>query len=200
MKKGWLVVRKKEMTKIRMDEKFVPVTVVELLPQEIVRYKTAEKDGYLCAVVGVEKKQLKKEKGQKIEYTMVTEFGVDEWFVQGHEAGKALDASFLEWVTVVDVIWFSKGKGFQGMVKKWHVKGMWATHGHKFTRTGGSKGNRKPRRTMKWHPHAGHMGTERITLKDIQIVDSFDKDKEHLFVLRGSLPGAYNWLLSLIIK
>jgi ribosomal protein L3 len=62
MSKLGLVVSKKEMTKMRIDDKFVPVTLVKIVPQEVVRYKTKEKDGYACAVIGVEKKLLKKEK------------------------------------------------------------------------------------------------------------------------------------------
>ena len=70
--KGVLVVSKQEMTKMWIDDKFVAVTLVKLLPQEIVRFKTNEKDGYVAAVVGVEKKELNKEKGQKVDYSMVT--------------------------------------------------------------------------------------------------------------------------------
>jgi large subunit ribosomal protein L3 len=86
------------------------------------------------------------------------------------------------------------------MVKKFHIKGGWATHGHKFARTGWSKGNRKPRRVLKWHPHAGHMGAERITLRNIPVIDKIVKDNETLVVLKWSLPGSYNWLITLTIK
>ncbi len=106
----------------------------------------------------------------------------------------------LEGVVQVDVTGTAKGKGFQGMVKKFHIKGGWATHGHKFTRTGWSKWNRKPRRTLKGHPHAGHMGTQRVTLKNIPIIDKIVKDNETLVVLKGSIPGSYNSLLTLTIK
>jgi ribosomal protein L3 len=66
------------MTKMWIEDSFVPVTLVQLLPQEIVRYKTQEKDGYVSAVVGVEKKELKKEKGQKIVYKRTREYKVDD--------------------------------------------------------------------------------------------------------------------------
>ena len=200
MNKGWLIVAKKEMTKMWIDNNFVPVTLVQLIPQEIVRYKTQEKDGYVSAVVGVEKKELKKDKGQKIKYKKTQEYKVDDSFVSTHEAWSVLDLALLEWVTQVDVTGEAKGKGFQGMVKKFHIKGGWATHGHKFTRTGWSKGNRKPRRTLKGHPHAGHMGTLRVTLKNIPVIDKIIKDNETLVVLKGSIPGAYNSLLTLTIK
>jgi len=185
---------------MRIDDNFVPVTLVQLLPQEIIRYKTQEKDGYVSVVVGLEKKELKKEKGQKIVYKKMQEYKIDDSFVSSHEAGSLLDLALFEWVEYVDVTWTSKGKGFQGMVKKFHIKGGWATHGHKFTRTGWSKGNRKPRRTLKGHPHAGHMWDQRITLKHIPILDKIIKDNETLVVLKGSVPGAYNSLLTLTIK
>lgn len=200
MDKGWLIVSKKEMTKMWIEDNFVPVTLVQLLPQEIVRYKTQEKDGYVSAVVGVEKKELKKDKGQKIKYKRTQEYKVDDSFVSTHEAGCVLDLALLEGVTQVDVTGIAKGKWFQGMVKKFHIKGGWATHGHKFTRTGWSKGNRKPRRTLKGHPHAGHMGTQQVTLKNIPILDKIIKDNETLVVLKWSIPGAYNSLLTLTIK
>ena len=63
-----------------IDNDFVPVTLVQLVPQEIVRYKTQEKDGYVSAVVGVEKKELKKDKGQKISYKKMQEYKVDDSF------------------------------------------------------------------------------------------------------------------------
>lgn len=199
MNKGWLIVKKKEMTKMWIENNFVPVTLVQLVPQEIVRYKTQEKDGYVSAVVGVEKKELKKEKGQKIVYKKMKEHRVDDDFISAHAVGSILDLALLEWITQVDVTGISKGKGFQGPVKKFHIKGWWATHGHKFRRTSGSKGNRKPRRVLKWYPHAGHMWAERITLKNIPVLDKIVKDNELLVVLKWSLPGSYNWFLTLTI-
>jgi large subunit ribosomal protein L3 len=198
--KGGLLVSKQEMTKLWMDDNFVPATVVKILPQEIVRYKTTDKDKYQAVIIGTDKKEPQTKKWKKIVYKTIREFPVDDQFIQNNPVGKIIDTEFLKDVQSVDVIGTSKGKGFQGMVKKWHVKGMWATHGHKFTRTGWSKGNRKPRRTMKGHPHAGHMGTERVTLKNKAIIDTFSKDTEQYLVLKGSLPGARNGLLQLIVK
>lgn len=200
MTKGWLIVAKKEMTKMWVNDNFVPVTLVQLLPQEIVRYKTQEKDWYLAAVVGVGKKELKKEKGQKIVYKKMQEYKVDNDFFSNYQVGKILDFWLLEWVNQVDVVGISKWKWFQWMIKRCWAKWMPATHGHKFTRTWWSKGNRKPRRTLKWHPHAGHMWIQRITLKNVPIVDKVIKNSELLLVLKGSLPGSYNSLLTLLIK
>lgn len=200
MTKGGLIVKKKEMTKMWIEDAFVPVTLVQLVPQEIVRYKTQEKDGYVAAVIGVGKKELKKEKGQKIIYRKMQEYRVDDAFVSAHQAGSLLDLTLLDGISIIDVTGISKGKGFQGMVKRCGIKWWSATHGHKFTRTWWSKGNRKPRRTLKGHPHAGHMGDQQITLKNIPVIDKIEKDNESLLVLKGSLPGSYNSFLTLTIK
>jgi len=192
MHKWWLIVKKLEMTKIWVNDAFTAVTLVKVLPQEIIRYKTEEADGYIAAVIGVEKKEVPSKKGTKNTYTMVSEFKVDPEFIAANEAGKILTADFVEGVETVNATANTIGKGFQGMVKKWHVKGMGATHGHKFTRTGGSKGNRKPRRVMKGHPHAGHMGNEQVTIKDIKLLDVMKREGEEVLVLKGSLPGTYN--------
>lgn len=200
MIKWWLIVAKKEMTKMWIDDTFLPVTLVKVVPQEVLRYKTQEKDGYVAAVIGADKKTLKKEKWQKVAYSTVVELKVDEDFIKNNETGKILDSTLLEGVTLVDVIWYAKGKGYQGVMKRHHAEGWPKTHGSKFHRHIGSLGNRKPRRTLKWHPHAGHMGTQRVTLQKIQVVDKLSRDDEQLIVLRWSLPGAYNGLLQLIIK
>ena len=190
--KWGIVVAKQDMTKMRFDDKFVAVTLVKVLPQEIIRYKTVEKDGYVSAVVGVEKKELNKEKGEKVDYSLMTEFPVDDAFLSAHQAWDILDASLFDGITSVTVVGMTKGKGYQGMIKRWHIKGGSATHGHKFTRSGGSKGNRKPRRTMKGHPHAGHMWLEQVTIKKIPLVSNFEKDWEKFLVVKGSLPWARN--------
>lgn len=200
MHKGWLVVSKKEMTKIWKDDKFLTVTLAQILPQEILRYKNSEKDWYNCAVIWVEKKELKKTKWKKVSYNMVTEFPVDEEFVKNNEVGKNIDMKFMEWITNVDVVWYSKGKGYQWVMKIFHTKWWPKTHWSKFHRHVGSMWNRKPRRTLKWHPHAGHMWNARVTLKRIDILDVYNNDKEQIVVLKWSLPWCYNWLLKLIVN
>lgn len=197
--KWGIVVAKQDMTKMWIDDKFVAVTLVKVLPQEIIRYKTQEKDGYLSAVVWVEKKDLNKEKGQKIEYSMVTEFPIDESFVSAHQAWEVLDSALFDGVASITVVGMTKGKWYQGMVKRCHVKWGGATHGHKFTRSWGSKGNRKPRRTMKGHPHAWHMGWEQVTIKKIPLVSKVERDWEKLLVVKGSLPGARNSKLKFFV-
>ncbi len=198
--KWGLVVAKKEMTRLWIDGKMVPVTMVEVLPQKIVRYKTVEKDGYQAAVIGVDEVETKKEKGQKLAYDMQAEFDVDDAYVASHEAGSVLDLSSMDGVQSVEVKWTSKWKWYQWAMKRFHLQGGPETHGSKFHRHIWSMGNRKPRRTMKNHPHAGHMWDETITLKHVQIIDSMKRDNEQILLVKGSLPGARNGKLKFIIE
>lgn len=199
MNKWGLVVAKKEMTKMWIDDKFMPVTLVKVLSQEIVRYKTEEKDGYDAMVVWVEKKELNKEKGNKISYKAMMEFAVDGEIMQNNQIWNQVNSEILNGATVVDVIGTTKGKGFQGVMKRFNTKGGPHTHGSKFHRQVWSLGNRKPRRVQKGHPHAGHMWNERMTLKNRNILDVISQNGEELLILKGSLPGSYNGLLKLVI-
>ena len=198
--KWGLVVAKKEMTRLWIDGKMVPVTMVEILPQKIVRYKTVEKDGYQAAVIGVDEVETKKEKGQKLAYDMQAEFDVDDAYVSSHEAGSVLDLSSMDGVKTVEVKWTSKWKWYQWAMKRFHLQGGPETHGSKFHRHIWSMGNRKPRRTMKNHPHAGHMWDETITLKHVEIIDCMKRDNEEILLVKGSLPGARNGKLKFIIE
>ena len=198
--KWGLVVAKKEMTRLWIDGKMVPVTMVEILPQKIVRYKTVEKDGYQAAVIGVDEVETKKEKGQKLAYDMQAEFDVDDAYVASHEAGSVLDLSSMDGVQSVEVKWTSKWKWYQWAMKRFHLQGGPETHGSKFHRHIWSMWNRKPRRTMKNHPHAWHMWDETITLKHVQIIDSMKRDNEQILLVKWSLPGARNGKLKFIIE
>ena len=198
--KWGLVVAKKEMTRLWIDGKMVPVTMVEILPQKIVRYKTIEKDGYQAAVIGVDEVETKKEKGQKLAYDMQAEFDVDDAYVSSHEAGSILNLDSMDGVKTVEVKWTSKWKWYQWAMKRFHLQGGPETHGSKFHRHIWSMGNRKPRRTMKNHPHAGHMWDETITLKHVEIIDCMKRDNEEILLVKGSLPGARNGKLKFIIE
>lgn len=201
MNKWGLIVEKKEMTKVWKNGKFISATMVKVLPQEIVRYKTNEKDWYSAVVVWVEKKDLKKEKWQKVKYKKVVEFrNIDETYVSEKKVGTVLDDTLFDGVDSVTVVGTSKGKGYQWVMKRFHAKGWPKTHGSKFHRHIGSLGNRKPRRTQKWHPHAGHMGSETITLKNIKIVDTINNGEEKILLLVGSLPGSYNGMLKFVVE
>lgn len=198
MNKAWMIVAKKEMTRVWENWKMIPITILKVLPQEVLRFKTQDKDGYDAVVVWVNKKELKKEKGQKIKYSMTTEFkNIDESFSNDYKTWVTIDLNLLEGVDAVSVRWTSKGKGFQWVMKRFHAKWWPKTHGSKFHRQIGSLGNRKPRRVQKGHPHAGRMWGDQVTLKNIQIIDKITQDNEQLLLLKGSIPGSYNGLVKI---
>ena len=193
------MVRKKEMTKLRLNDAHTAVTLLQLVPQEVVRYKTQEKDGYEAAILAGGKKELQKEKGQKLQYDRMKEFPYDAAFQEKFAAGSAVDFSLLEGVEEVSLTGVSKGKGYQGGVKRFHLAGGPKTHGSKFHRHIGSLGNRKPRRVQKGHPHAGHMGGEVTTLHHRPVADIVTIGDDKFIAVRGSVPGAYNSLLALYV-
>lgn len=168
---------------------FVPVTIAKLVPQQIVRVKTIETDGYNALVLGVAHKK------KEWIFAYLTEFRLADDSVAQYidRVGEIIDlATIADDIAKLSVTAISKGKWFQGAVKRHNLTGNFATHGHKFTRVVGSMGNRKPRRTMKWHPAAGHMGLDTVTIKDIPLISKFSKDGDHYICLKWSLPGWRN--------
>lgn len=184
MKKGGIILIKKEMTKLWLNSSFTAVTILEFPEQELKRVKWIESDWYEAAIISTKNGNNDK----------LFEFRLDEWNVLGSEARK-LDIAILENVETVAFTGTSKGKGYQWGIKRFHLHGMPATHGHKFTRHLWSKGNRKPRRTMKWHPHAGHMWMDTVTVKDIKIVEKYNHEGKDYVVVKWSVPGSYNAML-----
>lgn len=185
---AWLIVRKQEMTRVWHDDKLLPATLVKVCPQEVVRYKTVEKDGYSAAVVGVDKK----EKNGKVSYGYMCELPVDDAFVASHAVGSSLTVADLAEIEDVRIVGISKGKGFAWVMKRHNFAGWPATHGSKFHRAGGSTGNRKPRRTIRWWKMAGRMGGDRVTLKHVTLLDTMSHEWSDIIILKGSIPGAYN--------
>ncbi|MBP6910071.1 50S ribosomal protein L3 [Patescibacteria group bacterium] len=188
------------MTKLWIGDAHTAVTLLQIVPQEVVRYKTQEKDGYEAVVLAGGKKELQKTKGQKIQYDRMKEFPADETFKEKFAAGAPVDISLLEGVEKVSLTGTSKGKGFQGAVKRFHLAGGPKTHGSKFHRHVGSLGNRKPRRVQKGHPHAGHMGTDTVTLHNRPVAEILTVGEDKFIAVKGAVPGAYNTLLSLYIS
>lgn len=189
--------KKVGMTQI-FDEtgRVVPVTVVQVVPNVVVSKKTAEKDGYNAVVVGVyEKKKSRVTKpyaGQFPEGVAPTRI-LREFrdFEKDVDVGQSIDASVLDGVRFVDVIAKSKGKGFQGVVKRWHFEGGRATHGSKFHREPGSTGNSTyPHHSFKNIKMPGHMGNERVTVQNLKVV-RVDAEKG-VVLIRGALPGPRN--------
>ncbi len=174
-------------------------TVIDLKPNKITQVRTKDKDGYLGIQVGMlEKKDKNLTKSQKGHFKtsggqgfhVVREFRLpDGAKLDGFAPGKTLVADFIKNGDLVDVTATSKGKGFSGVVKRYHFGGANASHGTSLThRHGGSIGNRAdPGKVFKNKKMAGHMGVEKITIQNVKVihVDS----KKQILLVHGSVPG-----------
>lgn len=177
----------------------VPVTVVKLIPNFVSQVKTTDKDGYEAYQIAFgekrEKLGRKPQKGHlskaKVEKTL-TRFA--ELKAEGADAsalGKEVSIEGFSPNTYVDVTGISKGKGFQGVIKKFGFQGGPASHGSKFHRTGGSIGQcATPSRVYKNKKMPGHMGDKKTTVQNIKVVE-LNTEKGYL-LLKGSVPGAKN--------
>lgn len=177
----------------------VPVTVIKLIPNHITQVKTNDKDGYEAYQVGYyekrEKLSNKPTKGHLAKanisnnYVRFAEVRLDG--VDSTNLGKELDVANFEAATYVDVTGVSKGKGFQGQMKRHNFAGGPATHGSKFHRRGGSIGNRAtPGKVWKNKRMPGHMGAKKETIQNIKVVE-VNTEKGYM-LLKGSVPGSKN--------
>lgn len=189
-----MIGKKIGMTQIFDDAgKLVPVTVIEFPPNVVVARKTAEKDGYDAVVLGIgdmKKDRAKKPYAGQFPEGMVPKKRLRE--LRGYEGeaavGDALDPSTLSGLRYVDVTAISKGKGFQGVVKRWGFGGGRATHGSKFHREPGSTGQSTyPHRTFKNVKLPGRMGGERVTIQNLKVVRVDAENK--CILIRGAVPG-----------
>ncbi len=192
-----IIGRKVGMTQIyQEDGRVVPVTVIEAGPCVVVQRKSKDKDGYSAAQLGlVEQKKLRKvskpmkghfEKAGLPPCRVLREFRVE---AEDAQVGEKVAVSMFAPGEEVHIVGISKGKGFQGVVKRHHFRGGDATHGSMFHRAPGSIGaSAYPSRVLKGMRGAGHMGAERVTVRNLTVVQV---DAEaNMLVVRGSVPGA----------
>ncbi len=197
-----ILAKKVEMTRVIKDNKFVPITVLEVPAMKVVGHKTLERDGYSAVVVGVvhTKQEAKLREGKNgmnaSDFVHITEFAVDEAELVSHEVGSDVTAGALEGIEMVSITGTSKGRGFAGAMKRHNFHGWPATHGSKFHRALGSIGNRKPTRTHKGKKMHGHMGCETVTLKKIPV--ELLNVGANLIGLRGPIPGGRHSLVQII--
>lgn len=186
------------MTRVVKDDKFIPVTLLQVSEMRVVGFKTAEKDGYDAIIVGVlaDKAEgtLKKDKTtlSKNEFSSIAEFAVSGEY----KVWDVIGLDNLDGVTTVRVEGFSKGKGFTGAMKKHNFHGGPASHGSKFHRALGSIGNRKPTRTHKGKKMHGHHGDIKVSLKSVPL-EIVNKDLGVIGV-RGGVPGGRNSIVNII--
>jgi len=176
------------------------VTVLDLSSNVVMRVKLDDdKDGYNAVQIGFgpkrQKRTTKAEAGNFAKAGVsprkhVREFRLDKNDLSGFEPGQVLAVSdVFEVGDLVDVSGTSKGRGFAGVVKKYHFAGFIRTHGtHEFFRHGGSIGTRlTPGHVLKGKKMPGHMGAERVTVQNVEIV-KIDEDRNLLFI-NGGVPG-----------
>ena len=160
--------KKLEMSQIFKDDKVLPVTLVAAGPCFVTQIKKKEKDGYQAVQIGFEKLKLKKVKKPEKEkpFRYLKEF---EDKIEEYKIGQKIDVSIFKEGDRVKVSGISKGKGFQGAVKRWGFSGRGATHGVKHEhRTLGSVGSTDAERVLKGKKMPGRMGTERITVINLK--------------------------------
>ncbi|HVS51427.1 MAG TPA: 50S ribosomal protein L3 [Opitutaceae bacterium] len=175
----------------------VPVTVVEAGPCAVVQVKTVETDGYNAVQIGFSQKKAKNTANGEIGHAKKA--GLEnaprvlaEVRLEGAptlKVGDVVNATAFTEGQLVDVIGVTKGKGFQGVVKRWRVAGGPAAHGSMFHRRIGSIGMRQtPGRSWKNQSMPGHMGSEKRTVQNLRIVKVI-ADK-NLLLVKGAIPGA----------
>jgi large subunit ribosomal protein L3 len=190
--------KKLGMTQLYREGKEIVVTAIEAGPCTVVQVKTEEKDGYNAIQVGFgDSKKLNspakghvKKHGQ---FKYLREFQIDD--SKSVQEGQKISADIFKAGDVVDVIGVSKGKGFAGGVKRYHFAGGPKTHGQSDRhRAPGSIGSTtSPGRVFKGLKMAGHMGNERVTVQNLQVVDV--NTERHVILLKGAVPGPRNGLL-----
>ena len=186
MKKG-LIGKKLGMTQIFGENgKVIPVTVIDVTSNKVVQIKTDEVDGYASIQLGFgevkEKQLIKPKKGHfdkfKIDYKKhLREFRLDD--VTGYEVGQELNADIFKEGDIVDIQGTTKGKGFQGVIKR---------HGSRYHRRPGSMGSSAtPSRVFKGKKLPGHMGNVTATVQNLTVV-KVDTEK-NVILVKGSVPG-----------
>jgi large subunit ribosomal protein L3 len=194
-----IVGRKTGMTRIfTTDGKSVPVTVIEATPNRVTQVKTPENDGYRAVqVTAGERKSSRVNKPEAGHFSKagvvagrgLWEFRVAEG-VESPDVGSEITVAAFEAGQKVDVTGRSRGKGFQGVVKRWNFRMQDATHGNSRShRAPGSIGqNQSPGRVFKGKKMAGHMGDERVTVQTLEVV-RVDAER-NLLLIKGAIPGA----------
>jgi large subunit ribosomal protein L3 len=193
-----LLGKKLGMTQIHVKGgKSEAITAIEAGPCTVTQVKTIEKDGYSAAKLGfmevktqkAGKKGRSKDKGP-VKFKYQREFRLQNG--PELEAGQKIDVSLFKSGDKVDVIGTSRGKGFAGGVKRYHFRGGPKTHGQSDRwRAPGSVGsNTSPGRVYKGLRMAGHLGNERVTVSNLEVLET--DPARNLLLIKGAVPGMTN--------
>ena len=191
MTKG-ILGRKVGMTEVfQTDGKLIPVTVVEVEANVVTQIKTVEKDGYNSIQLGAftkrEKVSNKPEMGHVKKANTTPKRFLKEIKVANYEVGQVISVDTFEAGDIVDVTGTSKGKGFQGTIKRHNFSRGPMSHGSHYHRAVGSRGPMRPMRVLKGKKLPGHMGNEQVTIQNLEII-AVDVENNCLLI-SGNIPG-----------
>ncbi len=203
MAKMAILGKKLGMTQIfTTDGNRIPVTVVEAGPNVVLGLRTMEKHGYTALQLGFDEQLPQRvskpamglfNKAETTPKKFIREVRLPAEALSGYSVGQTLTASdVFRQGDPVDVTGTSKGKGFQGVMKKHHFAGFESTHGnHEYFRHGGSIGCRlTPGRVMKGKKMSGQMGNAQVTVQNLKIVQI--RPEENIVLIQGAVPGPVN--------
>jgi len=187
------------------DNNLVPVTIIEAGPCPVLQIKDSEKDGYTAVQIGYNPSGKSPKKSNKCAKGTATKAGVEpqsisrEIRIHGEHnltTGSTVSLSDFLDVPIVDVVSTTKGRGFQGVVKRWNFGGGPASHGSMFHRRGGSYGLCQwPGRVFKNKKMPGHMGDTKRTVQNLKVVKIIPH--KNLVLVKGSIPGSKGSILTL---
>jgi large subunit ribosomal protein L3 len=197
-----LIGRKLGMTRVFTESgESVPVTVIKASPCFIIGRRTEERDGYTAYVMGFGEKKEKRVKKPVLglckkagvpPVEVIREFRVKDTSV--FDIGEKVPVSVLQKGDMINVVGWSKGRGFQGVVKRWGFSGGPGSHGSTFHRAPGSAGaGTFPGRVLKGKKLPGRMGNDRVTARNLEVV-TLDEENG-LIAVKGAVPGFRNGLL-----
>jgi len=180
------------------DGNALPVTVIEAGPCFVAQIKDETKDGYRAVQIGLDelkdKKIKKPSQGKPFKYLGEFRLRTDEKIELAK--GDKIEVSVFNEGDKIKISGISKGRGFQGVVKRHGFKGGPASHGHRHVlRRPGSIGTSFPERVIKGRRMPGHMGTERVTVKNMKLV--LVDAKNNLLAVKGAVPGPNGGLVEI---
>jgi len=183
----------------------LPITVVQAGPCVVIQVKTRDKDGYSALQLGFDEKRMKSttrplqehfKKAGTTPKKFVFEIAVPDDSTTEFKPGQVIKPEeIFKAGDLVDALGWTRGRGFQGVFKRWNFKGADAGHGtHEFFRHGGSIGtNTKPGHTLKGRKMPGHYGNEKVAMLNLELLEV--KPEESMVLIKGSVPGVKNGYL-----
>ena len=187
--------RKVGMTEVfTTDGKLIPVTVVEVEPNVVTQIKTVDNDGYEAIQLGFDTKREKLSNKAEMGHVKKADTTPKRFFkeirgvdISKYQLGQELTCEVFEEGEMVDVSGVSKGKGYQGVIKRYHQSRGPMGHGSQYHRGVGSLGTMRPMRVFKGKKLPGHMGHENVTMQNLEVIQVIPE--ENVILIKGNVPG-----------